>query len=145
MILDAQLQFSDEQAVTTTAPSSNSIDCSLAGRDIGTGNDLYIVVALTEAMTDNGSDSTVTVSLEGDSTSTFSPDATVDLFTFSALSPAGTVKIVKLDPGAAVLQYQYLQLKYTVANGALSTGKFSSYLTSNIDKWKSFANGSNIS
>lgn len=144
MILDAQLQFSDSQAVTAAAASTNIIDLS-ENRDIGTGEDLYVVVTCEVAMTDASSDSTLTVSLEGDSTSAITPDATQDLFTFDALSPAGTILFAKLDPGSAPLQLQYIQLRYTPANGNLTTGTFSAYLTNNIQKYKSYADNITIS
>jgi len=142
--VDAQLLFSSEQAVTSTAASTNSVNLG-AVRDIGTGEDLYVVCLLDEAMADSGSDSTVAVSLEGDSTTTFTPDGAQALFSFAAVSPKGTVKIAKLDPGSAPLQFQYIQLKYTVANGDLSAGKFTAFLTNNIDKYTYFADGFKIS
>lgn len=145
MILDANLQFSDSQAVTAAAASTNIIDMGKAGQDIGTGEDLYLVVQCEVAMTDAGSDSALDVAIEGDSTSTITPDATQSVITFPALSPAGTVKIAKLDPGSLPLQLQYIQLKYTPSNGNLTTGTFSAFLTNNIDKFKSFANNSTIS
>ena len=144
MILDAELQFSDAQAVTAAAGSTNTIDLSQV-RDIGTGESLYVVVACTVAMTDASSDSTLTVALEGDSTTTFTPDGTQDLFTFPATSAAGTVKIAKLDPGADPLQYQYIRLKYTPANGNLTTGSFDAYLTKDIQKFVAYADSITIS
>jgi hypothetical protein len=142
--VDAQLLFSDEQAVTSTAASTNYIDLG-AVRDIGTGEDLYVVCLVDVAMTDAGSDSTVAVALEGDSTTTFTPDGTQTLFSFAALSARGTVKIAKLSPGADPLQYRYIQLKYTVSGGDLTTGKFTAYLTNNIDKYVAYADGFTIS
>ena len=144
MILDAQLQFSDSQAVTAAAGSTNTIDLSSV-RDIGTGQSLYVVVNCEVAMTDGGSDSTLAVALEGDSTTTFTPDGTQTLFTFPALSAAGTVKIAKLDPGAAPLQFRYIRLLYTPAGGDLTTGTFSAHLTTNIDKYTAYADNITIS
>lgn len=144
MILDAQLQFSDAQSVTAAAGSTNTIDLGI-NRDIGTGEDLYVVVTVDTAMTDSGSDSTLAVALEGDSTTTFTPDATQTLFTIPATSAAGSVFYAKLDPAADPLQYQYIRLKYTPANGNLTTGDFSAYLTDNIEKYVAYANGYTIS
>lgn len=138
MILDAQLQFSSAQAVTSAAGSTNIIDCG-AARDLGTGEPLHVVVVCTTAMTDSGSDSTLTVALEGDSTSTISPDGTQDLFTIPALAAAGDTFIARLDPAAAPLAYQYLRLKYTPNNGNLTTGSFSAYLATDIQRWKAYA------
>lgn len=144
MYVDALLTFSDAQAVTAAAASTNYIDLGEV-RDIGTGEPLYVVCLCDVAMTDAGSDSTLAVALEGDSTTTFSPDATDTLFTFSAASAAGTVKIARLDPSMASLQYQYIQLKYTPANGNLSTGSFTAFITHNIDNYKAYADGITIS
>lgn len=142
MYVDALLLFSDAQAVTATAASTSSIDLS-AVRDVGTGEDLYVVVSCDIAMTDASSDSTLAVAIEGDSTTTFTPDYTRTLFTFSALSAAGTVKIAKLSPGDVNLRY--LQLKYTPASGDLTTGSFTAFITSQVDKWTAYADGITIS
>ncbi len=142
MYVDALLLFSDAQAVTATAASTSSIDLS-AVRDAGTGEDLYVVVTCDVAMTDGSSDSTLAVAIEGDSTTTFTPDYTRTLFTFSALSAAGTVKIAKLSPGDVNLRY--LQLKYTPASGDLTTGSFTAFITSQVDKWTAYADAITIS
>lgn len=144
MYVDAQLLFSDAQAVTAAAASTNYLDTS-AVRDLGTGEPLYIVVLVDVAFTDSGSDSTLTVALEGDSSTTFTPDGTRDLFTFAALSAAGTVKYAMLQPGGAPEQYRYLQLKYTPANGNLSTGSLTAFITHDIQRWVAYADNITIS
>ncbi len=142
MYVDALLLFSDAQAITATAASTSSIDLS-AVRNAGVGEDLYVVVTCDVAMTDGSSDSTLAVAIEGDSTTTFTPDYTRTLFTFSALSAAGTVKIAKLSPGDVNLRY--LQLMYTPADGNLTTGSFTAFITSQVDKWTAYADAITIS
>lgn len=142
MYIDALLLFSDAQAITATAASTSHVDFG-AVRDVGAGEDLYVVVSCDIAMTDAGSDSTVAVSIEGDSTTTFTPDYTRTLFTFSALAAAGTIKYAKLSPGDVNLRY--LQLMYTVAGGNLTTGSFTAFLTNDIDKYTSYADNITIS
>lgn len=142
MYVDAQLLFSDAQAVTATAASTNYVDFG-AVRNMGVGEDLYVVVLCDVAMTDSGSDSTLAVAIEGDSSTTFTPDYTRTLFTFSAVSAAGTVKIAKLSPDDVALRY--LQLKFTPANGDLSTGSFTGFITNNIDAYTSYADAITIS
>lgn len=144
MYVDSQLLFSDAQAVTAAAASTNIVDLS-AVRDIGTGGPLYVVVTVDVAMTDTGSNSTLTVALEGDSTSTITPDATQDLFVIPAVSAAGAVFYARLDPGAAPLQYRYIQLKYTPNNGDLSAGSFTAFITHDIQKYVSYADAITIS
>jgi hypothetical protein len=136
--------FSDAQAITAAADSTNSVDLG-AVRDIGTGEPLYVVVSVDVAFTDSGSDSTLTVTLEGDSTTTFTPDGTLDLFTIPALAAAGDVFIARLAPDAAPLQYRYIQLVYTPNNGNLTTGTVTAFITNNIQKYESYADNITIS
>jgi hypothetical protein len=145
MYIDANLLFSDAQAVTAAAASTNYLDLGLASRDVGTGEDLYLVCVCDVAMTDSGSDSTLDVILYGDSTTTFTPDASQTLFQFPAASAAGTTKIAKLDPGSAPLQYRYVELYYSPNNRNLSTGSFTAFITNNVQKYQSFADGITIS
>lgn len=142
MYVDALLLFSDAQAVTAAVASTSYVDFGSV-RDVGAGEDVYVVVSCDVAMTDASSDSTLAVAIEGDSTTTFTPDYTRTLFTFSALSAAGTIKYAKLSPGDVNLRY--LQLKYTPAGGDLSTGSFTAFLTNNIDKYVSYADNITIS
>ena len=143
MILDANLLFSDAQAVTATAASTNYIDVGLP-RNIGVGEPLYVVTTVDVALTDSGSDSTVAVTLEGDSTTTFTPDASQALYTIPALAAAGSVYIARINPGLAG-DYRYMQLKYTVSGGDLTTGSFTSFITKDIQAYKSYAKGYTIS
>lgn len=144
MYVDAQLLFSDEQAVTAAAASTNTVDLGSV-RDIGTGENLYVVCVVDTTMDDASDDSTITVALQGDSTTSFTPDATMDLFTFPALSAAGTVKVARLAPDAAPLQYQYIRLNYTPANGNLSAGAFTAFITTDINMVKYYDSGFSIS
>lgn len=144
MYVDGQLLFSDAQAVTAAAASTNTIDLGVA-RDIGTGQDLYVVVVCDVAMTDASSDSTLDVILYGDSTTSFTPDGQRTLFQFPAVSAAGTVRIAKLDPGDPALQYRYIQLYYSPNNGNLTTGSFTAFITTDVQKYVSYAKGYEIS
>ena len=144
MLVDNELLFSDAQAVTAAAASTNSIDLG-SPRDIGTGENLYLVVVVKAAMTDAGSDSSVTVALEGDSTTTFTPDATEDVLSIPAGSAVGDVFYVRLNPGSAPLQYQYVQLRYTPQNGDLTTGAFTAFITHDIQKFVPYPKGYTIS
>lgn len=143
MFVDKLALFSDAQAVTAAAASTDSIDLG-AVRNIGVGEDLYVFVTVDVALTDSGSDSTVTVSLEGDSTSTFSPDGTTTLFTIPALAAQGQKYYAKISPDFAA-NFRYLQLRYTPNNGNLSTGTFTAGIVKDIDKYNSYPKGYVIS
>jgi len=154
MILDKFLEFSDAQAVTASAISTNVIDLSPSGngvntntlKDIGTGEDVYLVVITNTAATDAGSDATLAVSLESDSTENLATSATVHFSTgalaFAAFSPAGTVLAnVKLPAG----NYErYLGVRYTVVDGNLTAGKFDAFLVKDAQAYRSYVAGSTI-
>jgi len=140
--MDALLLFSDSQVVTGSADSTSYVDFS-AVRNLGVGENLYVVSVCTVAMTDSGSDSTVAVALYGDSSTTFTPDYSRTLFTFSATSAAGTTKIARLSPGDVELRY--LEIYYTVANGNLSTGKFTTFITHDVQAYTAYADAITIS
>lgn len=143
MYVDAQNQYSNAQAVTASAASTNLIDHGQA-RDLGTGEDIYLVVLCVVAMTDASSDSTVAVTLETDDNSGFSSATTgMTIGTFAATSAAGTGFYVKLQPGT--VDERYSRVYYTVANGNLTTGSFDAFLTNNIDQYTAYADNVTIS
>ena len=154
MILDKLLQFSDAQAVTATALSTNVIDLAPftdgvgtnTVRDIGSGEDVYLIVRTIEAATDSGSDATLTVTLESDSTENLATSPTVHFSTgalaFAAFSPAGAeVAKIKLPAG----DYErYLGVRFTVASGPLTGGKFDAFLVKDAQSYRPYAVGSTI-
>ncbi len=129
MILDKRLMLADAQAVTATAISS-VIDLAAGATpantltDIGGGEPLFALVTVKEPATAAGA-ATVVFSLESDSTADLATSATVH---------AATAAIGK---AALVLGYQfaialpatktyerYLGVRFTVATGPLTAGKF---------------------
>jgi hypothetical protein len=126
MYVDALLLFSDAQAVTAAAASTNYLDQKSA-RDLGVGKPLYIVIVCDVAMTDDSSNSTLTVALQGDSSTTFTPDGSQTLVTIPALTAIGTRFVIPIAP--EMTKFQYLQLYYTPNNGNLSTGSFTAFIT----------------
>jgi hypothetical protein len=144
MYCDKLLQFSAAQAVTAAAASTNYVDLG-AVRDIGTGEDLYVVVVAKTALTDGGSNTGTNVILYGDSSTTFTPDGQVTLFSFAQAAAAGTVKYAKLSPGSAPLQYRYVELYYDPQGASLTGGTFDAYITTDISKFTAYADGVTIS
>lgn len=130
MIYDAQTLFSDRQAVTATAASTNTIDLGATGtpyggsplvRDVGKGNCVDVAVTVTEAFATLTS---LTISVEVDDNSAFSTAATV--FTTPAILAATLVAgysvpmLVELPEGT---NERYVRLNYTVAGANATTGK----------------------
>lgn len=143
MILDAQLLFSDAQAVTAAAASTNTIDLSVA-RDLGAGRDVWVAINVDVAMTDGSSDSTLTVDLYFDSTTTFTPDAQQRLLIIPAVQAAGARFYVKVSPLPST-KYQYCQLYYTPNNGNLDTGTFTAGLVLDVQDNFAYADAITIS
>lgn len=144
MLIDAENRYSNAQAITSAVASANIIDHGIA-RDIGTGENLYLVAVVTTAFTDTGSNSTLTVTLETDNDEAFgSPTlAAQTLGTFGALSAIGATLIARLQPGA--VNERYSRLYYTPNNGDLSAGAITAFLTHDIQKFVAYANGYTIS
>ena len=130
MYVDALLLFTPitDQDITAAAASTNYLDMSQA-RDLGVGQQLYVVIVCTVAMTDGTSDSTLTVALYGDSTTTFTPDGFQTLVTIPALTAVGTKFVCPIAP--ELTKYRYLELYFTPNTGNLTTGSFIAFITTN--------------
>lgn len=126
-MLDQNLFFDENAEQLTTSGSTNVVDLNDV-RNIAAGQPLYVESLVRTAMTDASSDSTMTLTVETDDNAAFSsPTSLQTIGTFAATSASGTKLSVAL---AITDSYQrYIRVKYTVANGNLTTGKFSTYLT----------------
>lgn len=150
MYVDSQELFSDAQAVTSTAISTNVLDLNAASnsnvpllQDIGIGEEVYLVVMTTTTATDSGSDATLTVTLESDSTANLATSATVHISTgalaFATFATAGTILFQGRLPTG--LYERYLGIRYTVASGPLTAGAFTAFLTKDVQRNISYASG----
>lgn len=131
MILDDTLVFSDAQAITATAASTNVIDIGAAGtpygagtavrRDIGVATNIPITVTVTETFATLTS---LTISLQVDSTAAFSSPATVA--TGPTVAAAALLAGTQLSFPAEIpegVNEQYVRLLYTVAGSDATAGK----------------------
>lgn len=143
MILDAQLKFSDAQAVTAAAASTNLVDLS-AVREIGNGRPLHIRLNVDTALTDSGSDSTVSVALQTDDNESFSSaTSAATMFTVAAAAAAGTEYFYKI-PDSLPFE-RYIRLYYTPNNGNLTTGAFTAHILLDVQAQYIYADGFTIS
>jgi len=130
MIIDKRNEFQDAVAVTASA-ISDVIDLGATPtlRSLAM-QALYLVITCDEAATAAGA-ATVTFSLESDSTANLATSATVHYTTpaisKTALTLGSTVCRVPLPIDATY--ERYLGVRFTVATGPLTAGKFSAYLT----------------
>lgn len=136
MIIDYENELSNAQAVTDTAASTNYIDFGDA-KDHAKGNPLMLEVSVDTAAVSGGS-STVDFQLEFDTTTTFTPDKTVDL---AIAVPKDTlVAGYKVFRGSIPEYgtYRYMRLKYTVNTADLTAGAFSARI---VEAFQSNENG----
>ena len=139
MITDALLRVSEDQALTTTAVSTNTIDLSVA-RDVGEGTSLYMNFAVTEALA-NGTSVTFEVITSasanlGTPTVIGSSAAIV-----TASLTLGKNIVVTLNPDIAGKGQRYLGARYTIA-GTFNAGKVTADIVETIgDGQKYYASG----
>lgn len=129
MIFSAQQLFSDHQAITATAASTNYIDLGDTGtpplgnkleRDVGKGEPVPIEAIVTEAFNNATS---VTIAVQVDDNDAFSSPKTVltEVIPLASLVVGKNLAFRFLPEGT---DQRYLRLHYTVTGTAPTTGKF---------------------
>ena len=124
MIIDALLQFSDAQDVTSDGVSDNYVDLRQAEPDMGLWEkQLNVVVCPTTALT--GSDGKLTVEIQ---------DCDTKAGSYATIQTTGPIDVAKVTSTAPIIvplpkkHRRFLKLKYTVG-GTVSAGAVSAYLT----------------
>lgn len=109
MILDQQNQYSDAQALTATAVSTNVIDHG-SDRDLGIGEPLAVLISVDVALA--GTSPTFQATLQTDSVVGFGSAVTVSSTqSFSALA-IGTRVVIPVPPDTSMNRYS--RLNYTL-------------------------------
>jgi hypothetical protein len=126
MIFDKQTLFSDAQAITASAASTNAIDLGPVdlARDIGKGKPIPLLIQVVEVFDSVADDETLEVAVQFDSTETFTPDKAIVIgkFTNAQLKTLGFQLPCQAIPDGSNLQY--MRLYYTVAgSGNFTAGK----------------------
>jgi len=131
MILDKELLLSDEQAVTATAVSTNTIDLSAALRDIGAGEQIYAVVVVDVDFAAAGAATMVIGLITDDDEALSSPTTILSTPAIGkAALTAGRVPIVI--PVPPNIAERYLGLNYTVATGPMTAGKVTAFIAKDV-------------
>ena len=148
MILDTLLQFSPTpQAITATAGSIDQIDLGPLGqgqtvRDIGVGEDLYLVVRSVAAFNNLTS---LTVALQTDDNAGFASPVLVwasAAIPLAQLTANRVQAIVAIPPGVPV--ERFLRMHYTVAGVAPTTGSVEAFITNDIQQYRAYADAQQI-
>jgi hypothetical protein len=143
MILDAFHEFSNGQALTSTAASTNVIDFS-SDRNIGVGEPMAVLLLVDVAADDADGNETYSVAVQTDTVENFASADTLATITITRGDAAGT-RYVAFIPKNEDIQ-QYLRLNYTLG-GTSPSVTVSAYLlpADGIDAYKSYPNGYTIS
>ncbi|HHI0688855.1 Bbp16 family capsid cement protein [Escherichia coli] len=132
MILDKLLMFSESQAVTASAASTDVIDLGpIDGtrRDIGVGEPLEWFVNVNNTATAAGA-ATLNVNLQT------SPDNS----TWTTIASSGDLALAALTAGKRIVSQKvpqgvqrYLRVNYSVGTGPLTAGAFTSGINLDVD------------
>lgn len=132
MILDKLLMFSEKQAITASAASTDVIDLGpIDGtrRDIGVGYPLEFLAIVDTTATADGA-ATLNVQLQT------SPDNS----TWTTIYDSGALALAALTAGKRLFSakvpagvQRYLRVNYTVGTGPLTAGAFTSGINLDVD------------
>ena len=139
MITDALLRVSEDQAITSTAFSTNTIDLSVA-RDVGEGTALYMNFAVTTALANGTSVKFEVVSSANANLSSPTVIGSSNAVLTAALTVGKNV-VVRINPDIAGKGQRYLGARYTVS-GTYNAGKVTADVVETIgDGQKYYASG----
>ena len=139
MITDKLLRVSEDQALTTTAVSTDTIDLSVAG-DVGEGTALYMNFAVTEALANGTSVKFEVISSAAANLGSPTVIGSTDAILTAALTLGKNV-VVRINPDIAGKGQRYLGARYTIA-GTFNAGKVTADVVETIgDGRKYYASG----
>ena len=158
MILDELLEFADAASVAAaagTAVIGDVIDLGAASRDIGLGEDTWLIIQTTTEIITGGSAGTIQFFLVSDALATLG-SATVANCTQhyatrafvtddsaandSEMNAGGIIAAVRLPSGP---YERYLGILATVATTTVTAGAINAFLTKDYAKWSAYADATN--
>ena len=158
MILDELLEFADATSVAAaagTAVIGDVIDLGATSRDIGIGEDMWLIIQTTTEIITGGSAGTIQFFFVSDSLATLGAAtvasctqhyATEALVTDDAaandarLNAGGIIAAVRLPAGT---YERYLGILATVATTTVTAGAINAFLTKDYAKWVATADATN--
>ena len=129
MIIDKLLQVSNEQAVTTSAASTDVIDFGQANPNSGLNDNVTMAITTDEAATASGA-ATVTFSVQDSADNSTFADVAATAAIGKATLVAGYQTLIKLPTKLR----RYVRVYYTVATGPLTAGKFSAQVVTGVQQ-----------
>lgn len=111
MYVDAQALFSDAQALTATAASTNLVDLGFDG-NVGIGEPMAVLLVLDVAADDTTGDETYSVALQTDTVEAFSSATQIGSATITRGDAAGSKYVIPIPADTSA--EQFLRLNYTL-------------------------------
>ena len=142
MIYDNFLKLSEAQAPTTgTTPSTNVIDTGVAGRSIGSGQPIELVVQVATTATSAGASTMQIVLQDSADNSSFANVATYPAVAVANLVAGLEMARIKLPAGLR----RYIRIAYVIATADLTAGAFNAFLTLDRQDNTAFPSGFTVS
>jgi len=135
MITDKLLRVSEDQALTTTAVSTNTIDLSVA-RDMGEGTDLFMNFAVTAALTGGTSVKFEVISSAAAALTSPTVIGSSDAIVSASLV-AGKNVAVRVNPDIAGVGQRYIGARYTIV-GTYTAGTVTADVVASVQDGKKF-------
>ncbi len=142
MILDHENLFSEDQALTASAVSTNYIDLG-ADRDLGNGEPLEILVAVGTTFTSGTSAATLTIAVQSDNDEAFGSP--------SVVQRSSAIPVADLTAGEQVFKVKigspterYVRLDYTVGTENFTAGQLTAGLVLDRANVRSYPSGFSI-
>ena len=129
MFIDKVLQVSNEQAVTVSAASTDSIDFGQSNPNVGLDDRSNMVITVDES-----------AAAAGAATVTFSVQDSADNATFADVAVTAAIGKASLAAGQQVVipmptkLRRYCRVYYTIGTGPLTAGKFSAQIVTGIQQ-----------
>jgi len=129
MYIDSSLLLCDGQdTYVTAAVSDYYVDLGVAGRDVGPGEQLYVICTVGTALASSAGTSTLTVHLETDDETTFSTPTillSTQAYAEATLTAGRAPIIIPIPLGTAE---RYLQLSFTVGTASFTSGALDAFI-----------------
>lgn len=153
MILDERNEFADAASIAAAAGTTligDVIDLGANHRSIGNGQPIWLVITVDTGFVAAGA-GTIEFRLASDSTADLATSPTVHFSTGALATAASTPATQKAAqvicavalPIEGVLYERYLGILCVIATQTVSAGKINAFLTLDVTKWSSYAEGAN--
>ena len=147
MILDKRVEFADDVAITTTGANAtknigNQIDLSVSGLNIGTVDDIFVVIEVGTAITSTGAATVDFRLVSGDAAAISTTGAARVHYTTGALAKTTLVKGYQVAFPLPRGDYKrYLGVQTVSGTQLVKTGKINAYLVNQPPFNKAYKRG----